>query len=185
VDEAISYYERAADANARIGNTAGAPLARMNIAEILIDRGEWAEGEALLLETLPFWKASRYRYFLALCLSYLGRALVRQAASDEALNRLEEAKLNFVQIEPTMKSLQSTLGSPNAVSARGRTRPRRGARHARARDLVECRGQGGAAARARAGHALLRKGDLRGAREAFEVSLGSAPERGASASNWP
>src|SRR6185369_13633227 len=48
--------------------------------------------------TLPFWKASRYRYFLALCLSYLGRVLGRQGRLDEALNRLEEAKINFLQI---------------------------------------------------------------------------------------
>ena len=46
----------------KIGNTVGAALARVNIAEILIDRGEWAEAEALLLETLPFWKASQYHY---------------------------------------------------------------------------------------------------------------------------
>ena len=177
-DEAISYYERAADANARIGNTAGAPLARMNIAEILIDRGEWAEGEALLLETLPFWKASRYRYFLALCLSYLGRALVRQGRVDEALNRLEEAKLNFVQI-----GADHEVPAVDAWIAECGVSTRPDAALDAVRDMLARATSSNAVAkvvpqleRVR-GHALLRKGDLRGAREAFEVSLGSARAR--------
>ncbi len=40
----------------------------MNIAEILTDRGEWAEAEVILLETLPLWKASQYRFYLGECL---------------------------------------------------------------------------------------------------------------------
>ena len=67
-DEALSYFERSRDANSKIGNTIGAALAPINMAEILIDRGQWAEAEALLLGALPFWKASHYRYLLAACL---------------------------------------------------------------------------------------------------------------------
>ena len=47
-DEALSYYERGRDAALKIGSAVDAAVARVNIAEILIDRGEWAEAEALL-----------------------------------------------------------------------------------------------------------------------------------------
>ena len=73
-------------------------MARINIAEILIDRGELAEAEELLLETLPLWKASRHRYFLGACLSFLGRVSLRAGRLDEALKRLEEARANFVHV---------------------------------------------------------------------------------------
>ncbi len=76
-DEALSYYERGRDAAAKIGSTVSAALARINMAEILIDRGEWAEAEVMLLETLPLWKASGYRYWLGACLSLLGRVSLR------------------------------------------------------------------------------------------------------------
>jgi tetratricopeptide (TPR) repeat protein len=72
-DEALAYYERGRDAALKIGSTVNAALARVNVAEILTDRGEWAEAQAVLLETLPFWRASQFRYFLAACLSLLGR----------------------------------------------------------------------------------------------------------------
>ncbi len=97
-DEALSYYERSRDESLKIGSTINAGVARINIAEILIDRGELAEAEELLLETLPLWKASRHRFFLGACLSFLGRASLRAGRLDEALKRLEEARANFVQV---------------------------------------------------------------------------------------
>jgi len=97
-DEALSYYERSRDESLKIGSTINAGVARINIAEILIDRGELAEAEELLLETLPLWKASRHRYFLGACLSFLGRVSLRAGRLDEALKRLEEARANFVHV---------------------------------------------------------------------------------------
>ena len=97
-DEALSYYEQGRDESLKIGDTVGAALARINVAEILTDRGEWAEAEALLLETLPLWKASQYRYYLAACLSLLGRVSLRRGPPDEALARLEDAKANFLHV---------------------------------------------------------------------------------------
>ncbi len=47
-DEAIAYFERARDAALKIGSTISAAKARLNIADILIDRGEWAEAETIL-----------------------------------------------------------------------------------------------------------------------------------------
>src|SRR4030095_10904869 len=97
-DEALSYYERGRNEALKIGDTVGAALARINVAEILIDRGEWAEAEALLMETLPLWKASQYRYYLGGCLWFLGRVSLRLNRFDEALSRLEEARTNFQQV---------------------------------------------------------------------------------------
>ena len=61
-DEALSYYERGRAESVKLGNTFDATIARMNVAEILSDRGELAEAQELLLDTLPVWRASRYRY---------------------------------------------------------------------------------------------------------------------------
>jgi hypothetical protein len=49
----LTFYEQAGEANLKIGNTAGQPLARTNIAEILVDLGEWEKAEALLVEPCP------------------------------------------------------------------------------------------------------------------------------------
>jgi tetratricopeptide (TPR) repeat protein len=105
-DEALSYYERGRDESLKIGSTINAALARINIAEILIDRGELAEAEELLLETLPLWKSSRHRYFLGYCLAFLGRASLRAGRLDEALKRLEEARALFVHVERSTKCLR-------------------------------------------------------------------------------
>ena len=91
-DEALSYYERGRDASLKIGSTASAALARVNVAEILTDRGEWAEAESVLLETLPFWRSSQFQYCLAACLSLLGRVALRQGRLADAQARLDEAR---------------------------------------------------------------------------------------------
>ena len=48
----------------KIGSAATAALARMNAAEVLADRGEWAEAESLLQETLRVWKATQFHLYL-------------------------------------------------------------------------------------------------------------------------
>ncbi len=178
-DEALSYYERGRGAALKIGNTVSAQLAHVNVAEILTDRGEWAESEALLLETLPFWKASQFRYFLAACLSQLGRVSLRLGRLDEALSRLEEARANFLQVgaenelPPTdarIAECRLAMGNPDAAlelvrSMLGRASESNGI--ARVVPLLE-RIQG---------HALLQQGDLWSARDALEASLAAARER--------
>ncbi len=152
-DEALSYYERGRDEAMKIGDTVGAALARINVAEILIDRGEWTEAEALLLETLPLWKASQYRYYLGGCLLFLGRVSLRLGRFDEALSRLEEAKTNFQQVgaeEQVPPDRRPDRGVPRRDGER-RRRARTGARHARPRQRIERRGPSGVVAGTRAG----------------------------------
>ncbi len=97
-DEALAYYERGRDELLKIGNTLPAAVARINIAEILIDRGALDEAEELLQDTLPLFKAAKYRYFLGACVSLLGRASVRGGRIDDALRRLDEARANFTHV---------------------------------------------------------------------------------------
>ena len=178
-DEALAYYERGRTENLKVGNTVGAVLARINVAEILTDRGEWAEAEALLLETLPFWKASQYRYYLGACLWMLGRVSLRLGRLEEARKRLEEAKANFLQvgaeeqapaIDARIAECLVDMGKVDdarelVASLLGRASESNGV--ARVVSLLE---------RIQA-HALIKQGDLWGARDALEASLAAAKER--------
>ncbi len=178
-DEALSFYERCRDASLKIGSTYNATVARMNIAEILTDRGEWAEAEALLVETLPFWKASQFRFFLAACLWYLGRVSLGMGRFEEALSRLQEAKDTFLQIGAEIelppidaRIAECRLGMGNLDDALelvsgmlSRADESNGV--AKVVPLLE-RIQG---------HVLLRQGDLWGARDALDASLAAAKEQ--------
>jgi tetratricopeptide (TPR) repeat protein len=97
-DEAITYYEAGREASLKLGDTINAALARMNVSEILIDRGEFAQAEELLLDILPTWKAAKYRYYLGFCLSLLGRLSLRTGRLDQALEELEQAKANYLEV---------------------------------------------------------------------------------------
>jgi predicted ATPase/class 3 adenylate cyclase len=178
-DDALTYYERGRAAALKIGSAVDAAVTRVNIAEILIDRGEWAEAEAMLLETLPLWKASQYHYFLALCLFYLGRVLLRTNRFDDALKRLEEAKATFLTVgaekevppvDARIAECRIAMNQPDAAlevvrGLLGNATPENGV--ASVVPLLE---------RVQA-HALIRQGDLWGARDSLEASLAAAKER--------
>jgi len=178
-DEALSYYEQGRDAALKIGSTVTAALARINVAEILIDRGEWAEAEGFLMGTLPFWKASQFRFFLAGCSMFLGHALLRLGRLDEALARLEEARANFVQV-----GAQNQLPSVDARIAECRlTKGDPAAALELVSDMLSRASDSNGAGRLVPllhriqGHALLVQNDLWGARDALEASLAAAREQ--------
>ena len=133
----------------------------------------------MLLETLPFWKTSQYHYYLAACLSLLGRVSLRRGRFDEALTRLQEAKANFLHVgaeqevpavdariaechvalhkpELALQLLAPMLDSASASTGVARIMP------------LITRVQG---------HALLQQGDTWGARDALDASLAAARER--------
>jgi class 3 adenylate cyclase/tetratricopeptide (TPR) repeat protein len=178
-DEALAYYEQGRKEALKIGSPVAVALARINAAEILTDRGEWAEAEALLLETLPLWKASQYRYYLGACLSLLGRVSLRLRRLEEALSRLEEAKSNFLQVgaeqevppvEARIAECRVAMGNADdalELVAGMLSRASESNGVARVVPLLE---------RVQA-HALLMQGDLWGARDALEASLAAARER--------
>jgi tetratricopeptide (TPR) repeat protein len=178
-DKAISYWEQARDAALKIGSMLYAALARMNGAEILLDRGEYAEAESLLRETLPFWKASQYHYHLGLCLLLLGRVSLRLGRFDEALARFDEAKASFLHVgaEEEVPTVDARIaecriakGDLDAGLELVRAMIGRASESNTIAKLVPLleRFQG---------HALLRQDDLWGARDALEASLASARER--------
>ena len=121
-DEALSYYERGRTESVKLGNTIDAALARMNVAEILSDRGELAEAQELLLDTLPLWRASRYRYLLGGCLWLLGRVSLRAGRIDEALARLEEAKTHFQHVKREEEILDVDAPDRGMPAVHGRCR---------------------------------------------------------------
>ena len=124
-DDAMSYYERGRDESMKVGNLVNAAAAAMNIAEILTDRGELAEAEAMLQQTLPVWKSSEYRYFLGACLWMLGRVSLRANRIDEALARFAEARrLSDRGRRRARGAWTSTRGSPSAVCSRTTPTPR-------------------------------------------------------------
>ena len=178
-DEALSYFERGREALLRIGSLVNAAVTRVNMATLLIDRGEWGEAEALLLETLPVWKSSQHLYFLADCLYQLGRVLLRTGRLNEALSSLEEAKATFLRVgaagevsavDASVAECRIRMGNPDAAlelvnDMLGRAESSPGIK--KIVPLLE-RIQG---------HALLLKEDLWGARDALESSLAAARER--------
>ena len=178
-DEALSYYERARETAQRAGSAVEAAVSNINIAEILTDRGEWTEAEALLLETLPVWKATQYRYQLGHCLVQLGRVLLRTGRLNDALGRLEEAKANFLEVgsEKNIPPVDAwigeccvAMGTPDAaLELVRRSLADENESHRVARTLAHLE-------RVEA-HALLNKGDLWGARDWLERSLEVARER--------
>jgi tetratricopeptide (TPR) repeat protein len=178
-DDALSFWERGRGDALRVGDTVGAALARINVAEILTDRGEWAEAEKALMETMPLWKATQHRYYLAGCLFFLGRVCLRTGRLDEALARLQESRSNFEQIgakeevpliEARIAECHIAMGNADAALELVRGKLDR---------VSESSGVGRVVPllqRVQA-HALLMQGDLWGARDALEASLAAARER--------
>jgi class 3 adenylate cyclase/tetratricopeptide (TPR) repeat protein len=178
-DEAVSYYERGRDAAVKIGSSVAAAQARTNVAEILVDRGEWAEAETILLESLTFWKASQYHTYLAYCLLLLGRVSLRLGRLDEALNRFEEAKANFLHVgsdsdvpavDARIAECRLAMGNPDTALELVRSMLSQASESSSIAKIVPLleRIQG---------HALLRQDDLWGARDALESSLAAAKEQ--------
>ena len=176
-DEGLSYYEQAREMALKIGNTEVAELARMNIAEILADRGELAEAEALLHESLPIWRALKHRDNLGYCLTLLGRAALRAGRFDEALGRFEQARTNFREagsqrevreVDPRIAECRVFMREPDvALDLVRRTMEQADATNTQLMALLE---------RVR-GQALMQQGDLPGARRALESSLVAARAR--------
>ena len=178
-DDALSYFEQGRTEAVKIGDSVAAALARDNSADILIDRGEWVEAETLLRETLPLWKASQWRYYLAGCQWYLGRVSLCLGRFDEAISLLGEAKANFQHVgaEEQVPTLDARIAE--CLVAKGDT----DAALELVRGLLSRASESNGVARVVPmlervqGHALLKQGDLWGARDSLEASLAAARER--------
>lgn len=178
-DDAMAYYERSRDAALKVGSAVNAALAQMNVAEILIDRGEFAEAESLLQQTLPVWKSSEYRYFLGGCHLLLGRLSLRAGQVDEALARLGQARELLARLgaDPEVTDIDARVAEARLL----RNEPE--AALALADEILARSDSADAVARLTPqlhrvrGYAMLLSADAFGAREAFEASLGAARGR--------
>ncbi len=176
-DEALSYYQSAREETLKIGSTTDAEVARINIAEILTDRGELAEAEKLLLDSLPVWRALGYRYFQGACLALLGRVLLRAARFDEAVGRFDEARSHFdhagsqqdiLDVDARIAECRAFMHDPvAALELAERTLARAGTANAKLVALLE---------RVR-GYARYQRDDAAGARQALDVSLAAGRTR--------
>ena len=177
--DAMDYYERGREESLKVGNLVHAAAARLNVAEILTDRGELTEAESLLQQTLPLWKSSEYRYFLGACHWMLGRVSLRGNSIDEALSRFDEARKVLLEvgaehevldIDARVAECRLLKGDPDAALAAaeeilGRT------------DAAEAVARLTPALQRVRGYAMLLQADPFGARDAFEASVAIARER--------
>lgn len=178
-DDAMDYYRRGREESLRIGNHMQAAAANLNMAEILADRGELADAEQLLQQTMPLWQSSEYRYFLGACLWLLGRVSLRGRRIEEALTRFTRAREVLAEVgaehevvdidtrvaecrllngdaQAALAAAEGILAQPRAAEAVARLAPH----------LHRIRG-----------YALMLDGDPFGAREAFEAGVAVARER--------
>jgi glycosyltransferase involved in cell wall biosynthesis/class 3 adenylate cyclase/tetratricopeptide (TPR) repeat protein len=179
-EEAASYYEQAREESLKIGSTTSAAMARVNLAEILNDRGEWAEAEAAVLETLPFFRTSRFRYLLAACLAQLGQVVLRLGRVDDARGQLEEARAIFVELgaENVLPPIDARLAECRlAKGDADGCLEIVGPLLARLRDAANGSARVVPLLERLQGHALMMQNDLWGARDALEASLAGAQEQ--------
>jgi tetratricopeptide (TPR) repeat protein len=180
-DDAISYWELGRDRSTTIGDVVGAAASSDNIAELLADRGELDRAEELLLESLPLWRASEYRYFLANCLAMLGRVAARSGRFGEALERFAEARAQQVHVGAQAEILDVDARVAECAAFMGD--PRRALELAEAALATASRSDDEGVMvvahleRVR-GYALVQLGDVPAARQAWASSLAGARERG-------
>jgi len=178
-DDAMDYYRRGREESLRIGNLMQAAAANLNIAEVLTDRGELADAEGLLQQTMPFWKSSEYRYFLGACLWLLGRASLRGNRIDEALTRFAEARDVLLEVGAEHEVVDIDARVAECRLLKGEAAQALGAADA----LLAQSEPAEAVARLTPllqrvrGYALMLDGDPFGARDAFEAAVAVARER--------
>jgi tetratricopeptide (TPR) repeat protein len=178
-DDALSCYQRAAEISVKVSSAVASGVARINIAEVLTDRGEWSEAESLLSQTLPLWKSSQFRYFLAAAMSVLGRISMRLGRFDEALARLDESKALFTQVgaEGEVPAIDARIAECRVAMGRldeGLALVNEMLSHATESNSI---GKLVPLLQRAAGHAMMKQDDLWGARDALDASLAAAREK--------
>lgn len=123
-DEAVDYYTRSQEAEARAGDLVQVVTASNNIGEILSDQGHVDEAVPRFEEALRTWKAARYPVGIALATSNLGRAAARRgdfttAATllAEATHRFEDAGMEALALETTARDVERMVLTGEAEAA--------------------------------------------------------------------
>src|SRR6185503_15002351 len=179
--DAIELYERGRERSERAGDQVGAAIAAMNIAEVRSDQGRFEEAEAPAREALRVFRAARYSEEIATDCSILGRALSRAGRHDEAEELFREA----IELAERAGAQLLRVGTMGFVAEDLVLRDDGDGALAtldRAHALAQSIGGAGVyepmLARIR-GSALMARGDLDGAREAFDAALVTARDASA------
>jgi class 3 adenylate cyclase/tetratricopeptide (TPR) repeat protein len=177
-DEAITYYKRTREVALRNGDLVYATVAADNLAEVFCERGLFEESQELLRDSLRFWRASEYRYFMGGCLEYLGRVMSRIGCFQEALDAFEEARNSYVHvgarddvllIDARVAECQAHMGNASVALEL--------ATEALSSAAAEGEGMIVPLLHRVRGFALTQMGDRAAARQAFEESLRAAEAR--------
>jgi class 3 adenylate cyclase/tetratricopeptide (TPR) repeat protein len=171
--EALDFYERSKALRERIGDVVGAAQITNNIAEIKSDQGYLTTARELFEEARDVFETAGHRMLATLALSNLGRTAAREGRLGDARRMLAEALGTFDEIDAAGYALEA--------------RVRLAERAALAEDATDALAQADAALSAIAaaaggslhhafvhrvrGFALAQRGDLDGAKEAFQESL--------------
>ena len=178
---AVERYRRAQELQQRTGNATEAMLGNLNIAVVLTDQGHLAEGERLIEEALRVWRAARMAVGEGFGLAELARIVAREGRHGEVPALLDEARSIFVRIhKPPEVVMVDAVAAECALLADDVPEARSMAERALT-GIASVDGAGVHAALAHRvlGVALLRSGDLGGARRHLETSLEDGRARAA------
>ena len=97
-DEAVNLYERSREARLKSGDPIEAARAEENLGEVLCDRGNLDEADAVLRDALRVWKAAKNPGETAFVTGQLGRVASRDGRFGEADALFAEAVQIFREI---------------------------------------------------------------------------------------
>jgi tetratricopeptide (TPR) repeat protein len=172
-DEAVDLYRRGAEASARAGDVNYGAFADCNVGEVLSDQGRLDEAEPLLRRALQVWRGTADEHGVAFVSTLLGRLYVRAGRTQDGVGLLREALARFraLHVEVDAAFVEALLaeaslwaGHPDEALA----------------GVTDLRGRLPDDAVLEpllhhiAGVALVRLGDLAGAREELEAAVATA-----------
>jgi len=106
---AVECYERTRELRLRVGDEWGALVGAANVAEILIDQGKHAEGEALAREALRVWRALGTPGDIGFAATLMARACAWDGRFVEAAGFLDEALTNYTASGAAIAAAETRL----------------------------------------------------------------------------
>ncbi|MGA2522104.1 MAG: adenylate/guanylate cyclase domain-containing protein [Acidimicrobiales bacterium] len=177
--QALDLYRRAQSMVRRTGNSVIAAFYVNNIGEISLEQGRLAEAGELFAEASRIWRAAGYRSGAASVRCLLGRVACGEGRYDDAMLLFEESLQESQGVGGQVEVLDTRSRMAECQLLAGRTQQALAIAEGA---LEQARALGGYASQSPLlfrvqGAALLRSGDVEGARRALEQSLHVAGER--------
>jgi class 3 adenylate cyclase/tetratricopeptide (TPR) repeat protein len=118
-NDAIRLYEESRDNHLRAGNEVQAAMWSANIAEVLINQGKMAAGEALLVEAVPTLAAAGLDS-VAFAEVQMGRVLASRGEFTEAMAMIERALDHIREMGQSITAIDATVELAAALVSAGR-----------------------------------------------------------------